>query len=114
MCSVERGHDFAIVLLALFALGRNHERVEAALAGGLDAGRVGAIGDHDRDARAGNPAVIDAVGDGDEIGAASGKKNAEVLHHEEYCSTGRLESEERCSRQKSDRAVAERSFTSAI
>jgi len=58
----------------------NGDCVEAALAGGFEPGGVGAIRDHDGDAGIGYRAGRNAVGDGDEVGAASGEENAEVFH----------------------------------
>ena len=76
----ERGHNFAVVFLARLAFRWNDECVEAALAGGFKTGSIGTVRDHDRDARIGNPASRNAVGDGHKIGAASGEENAEVFH----------------------------------
>ena len=69
----ERSHNFAVVLLARLAFRRNDERVEAALAGGFDAGSVGAVRNHDRNAGIGYPASRNAVGDGHKVRAASGE-----------------------------------------
>ena len=81
---LQRGDDFAIVLLAWLALGRNHQRIQPALAGGRDSRRVGLVGDHNRDPRIRNAARINAVCDRDEIRPASGKKNAKGFHGKGY------------------------------
>ena len=60
-----------------FALGRDHQRLQSALAGGFDAGSVGLIRDDDSDVGVGNVAGVDVVGDGDKVGAASGKQDGE-------------------------------------
>ena len=48
----------------------------------FNAGSVSAIRDNDRDARVGDAACVDVVGDGDEVGTASGEEDTEDLHAE--------------------------------
>src|SRR5271165_6218967 len=72
----QRGHDFAIVLLARLALRRNHQRVQAALARRLDSWRISPVRDDDRDLRV-KLSRSDVVGDGLKVRAAPGKKDAE-------------------------------------
>ena len=50
----QAGDDFRIVLGALAAAGFDGDGVEAALAGGVEAGRIGYIGDDDGDLAAGS------------------------------------------------------------
>ena len=76
----ERADDFAIVLFAGLAFRRNDKGSQAALAGGGDAGSVGLVGDDNCDAGVGDAARDYAVGDGDEVGAASGEEDAEGFH----------------------------------
>src|SRR5207245_4142858 len=77
---LERGNDFTIVLLTGLVLRRNDQCIEPALACGGDSWRVWLVGDDDGDAGVGNPSCIDAVGDGDEVGAASREEDAERIH----------------------------------
>jgi hypothetical protein len=76
----ERADDFAIMLFARPLSRGNDERIEAALASRGDARGISLIGDNDCDARVRDAAGIDAVSDGDEIGAASGEKDGERFH----------------------------------
>ena len=76
----ESGDDFAIMLLARLAFRRNDECIQAALAGGRDSRGVWFVGDDDCDARVGDAARVNAVGDGDEVRAATGKEYAESTH----------------------------------
>ena len=48
--------------------------------GRLEAGRIGLVGDDDGDLAAGEFFLDDIFCDGEEVGAASGEKNAEAFH----------------------------------
>jgi hypothetical protein len=76
----QRRDDFPVVLFARSAFRWNDYRIQSALAGGLDPRRVRLIRDDDGDPRVGNAPGVDAIGDGNEIRAASGEKNAEGMH----------------------------------
>ncbi len=65
-----------------FAFRWNDKRVESSLAGDFKTGRIGTVRNHDRNAGVGNPASRNAVGDGNKVGAPSGKENAEILHQD--------------------------------
>src|SRR5208337_3414971 len=78
---IQSGYNFAVMHFALFAFGRNHERFEPALARGFDAGSVGPVRNHYRNARARNASSGNAISDGDEVRAAAGEENAEVFHN---------------------------------
>ena len=77
---LERGDDFAVVFLSRLALRWNHQRIQAALPCRGDARCVRFVGDDNGNARVRDAARVDAVGDGDEVRAASGEKNAEGMH----------------------------------
>src|SRR5580698_5698698 len=79
---LKRADNFAVMLLARQTFGRNHQRLQPALAGSRDPRRVGAIrNDY------GNPCVrnsprINTVGDSNEIRPTSGKQYAQGMHSE--------------------------------
>src|SRR5580704_3520811 len=77
---LESRDKFAIVVFSRLSLGWNYEGVQPALARRGNSSRVGFVGDDDGDASVRNAVRIDAVGDGDEIGATSGEKNAKRFH----------------------------------
>ena len=77
---LERGHDFPVMRLAVFAFGGNDERLQSALPGSFDSRRIGTVRNHERDLRTGDSACVNAVGDGNEVRAPSGEENAEVFH----------------------------------
>src|SRR5258708_38803783 len=77
---LERINNFAIMLFARFTLRWNYERMQAALARRGDTWCIGFVGDDDSNARSDDSARVDAVGDGNEIRAASGKENAKGMH----------------------------------
>src|SRR5258708_9295514 len=77
---LQRGDDLAIVLFGQCAFRWNDERLKASVAGNCDAGRFSVVGDDNRDPGAWDTARIDGVGDGYEVRAASGEKNAERFH----------------------------------
>ena len=77
---LEGGDDCGVMLGALATVGFDGDGVEAALAGCGETWRGGEIRDDDGDLGVGNPAGGDSVGDGEEVGAASGEENAEVVH----------------------------------
>ena len=76
----ESGDDVGIVLGALAAAGVEGEGGEAALAGGGEAGSVGHVRDDDSNAGVGDGARADRVGDGEEVGAAAGEEDTELVH----------------------------------
>src|SRR5258708_36475226 len=69
-----------VVFFPRLALRWNHQRVQPALPCGGDARCVRLIGDDNSNARVRDAACVDAVSDGDEVRAASGKQNAERFH----------------------------------
>ena len=77
---VEAGDDFGVMLSALASAGLDGDGIEAERAGGVETGCVGLVGDDDGDLAAGEFAGVDVFGDGEEVGAASGEKNAEAFH----------------------------------
>ena len=77
---LQRSNDFAVVLLARLAFGRNHQRIQAALASGRDPRRVGLVRDDDGDPCIGNAARVNTVRNGDEVRTASGEEYAEGMH----------------------------------
>jgi hypothetical protein len=76
----QAGDDGGVVLGAFAALGLDGHGIQAAITGGSEAGRVGLIREDDGDFAAGELSGCDVVGDGEEVGAASGEKDAQALH----------------------------------
>src|SRR5262249_5813752 len=70
----------SIVLGAGDSFALDYMGVEPTLFGGLQAGNIGLVGDHDCDLRSGNLSGCDVVGNGDEVGTASGEEYAESFH----------------------------------
>jgi hypothetical protein len=68
------------MLIARSALARDDQRFQSALPCSLDTGSVCFIRDDDRDARVRNASLVDGIGDGEEIGTASGKENTDLMH----------------------------------
>ena len=78
---VKSGGNLAIEGFAFEALRRHDFGGNAALVGFFDAGGAFAIADDQGDARVGNASGVDAVGEGFEIGAAAGEKDADLASH---------------------------------
>src|SRR5580693_2959533 len=76
---LESRDKFAIVVFSRLSFGWNYEGVQTALARRGNSSRVGFVGDDDGDASIRNAVRIDAVGDGDKIGAMSGEKDAKTF-----------------------------------
>src|SRR5277367_5823081 len=72
-------NNLGFVLCSLTAVGFDDQRREATRTGRSDAGRVGAIGDDDRDLRSGKLSRRDAVGDGEEIRSSTGEQDSQLL-----------------------------------
>ena len=76
----EGGDDFLIVLLTRLTLTGDEKSVKSTLAGGFEAGGIGAIGDDYGDLCAGKFAGGDVIGDGNEVRTTPGKQDDEVFH----------------------------------
>ena len=76
----KRRHNVAVMSFAFFPFRWNHQRVEPALASKFNPWRLRAIRNHDGDARIRNSARLDAIGNGNEVGTATRKQNADVFH----------------------------------
>ncbi len=77
---LERRDNLSVMILSRFALGWNHHRIQSASARSGDARCVCIVRDDDANARIDDAARVDAVGDGDEVRAASGEENTEGMH----------------------------------
>lgn len=73
----QAGDEVAVVLGAGAALGDQHRRGEIQVAGGLDAGGIGDVGDRYRDFDPLKLPSPDRIGDGKKVGATAGEEDAE-------------------------------------
>ena len=77
---VEAREHFGIVVGALAAGRGDRDGGEAKLARRGEAGRIVAVGEHDGNLRAEQALLLDGLGDGKEIGATAGEKDAKTFH----------------------------------
>jgi hypothetical protein len=76
MMLAEGGDEIRIVFGARAAFRGKDGGGEIEIAGGLDAGRIGNVGDDDGDLDIGEPAFANGARDGEEVGAAAGKEDS--------------------------------------
>jgi len=78
---LKRRDNFAVMLCARPAFRWNCDPIQCALSRCGDPRCVGFVGYDNGNARVRNSARVNAVGDGHEVRAASGEKNAQVMHN---------------------------------
>ena len=76
----EGGDDLFIVFGALASVGFDGDGVEAAFAGGCEAGGIGFVRDDYGDLASFQFSGGDVIGDGEEVGASSGEEDAELFY----------------------------------
>lgn len=72
--------DRSVMLAAAESFALDYVRIQAAIFCRFDAWNIRFVGDYDCNFRAGNLPCGDIVGDGEEVGAASGEQDSKALH----------------------------------